>query len=71
MRTVSAGDRIDTGFLRLEVIGPVYPPPAGTTVTRSDATLRCRLSADGGRAPVPGWEAFSTVPIDPDSVSGE
>ena len=71
VRTVSAGDRIDTGFLRLEVIGPVYPPPAGTTVTRSDAMLRCRLSADGGRAPVPGWGAFSTVPIDPDSVSGE
>lgn len=71
VKTVAAGDRIDAGLFRLEIIGPVYPPPLGTAVRRCDATLRCRLLADDEQAPTTGRGALFYVRIDPDSGDGE
>ena len=64
--TVSAGDRIDTGFVCIEVIGPLYPPPLGTTVMGADATLRCRLITESGMGPSTARDTCSAVSIDPD-----
>jgi len=65
VRTVSRGDIVGSGAWRLEILGPVYPPPRGVPVSRSEAELSWRFvlgdgwsitSLDLGRAS--GYYAF-------------
>ena len=43
VRTVSRGDLVAWGPWRLEILGPVYPPPRGAPVSRSEADLSWRF----------------------------
>ncbi|HVO76672.1 MAG TPA: ComEC/Rec2 family competence protein, partial [Candidatus Bathyarchaeia archaeon] len=43
IRTVSRGAVLAHAPWRVEILGPVYPPPAGTTVGRADADLSWRF----------------------------
>ncbi len=45
VRAVNAGDVLRDGRWRLEIIGPVFPPPRGGTVAGGDAALAWRLVA--------------------------
>ncbi|MGD1049061.1 MAG: ComEC/Rec2 family competence protein, partial [Candidatus Krumholzibacteriaceae bacterium] len=43
VRAVSRGDLVTGGPWRLEILGPVYPPPRGAPVSRSEADLSWRF----------------------------
>lgn len=45
VRTVSGSEEIDAGLLKIEITGPVYPPPAGRAVTEGETDLRVRIQS--------------------------